>query len=66
MYKIIRFYTRDSGDTVTRRTIKKGLSYEEARAHCNDPETSATTATGPRAHYYKKRGLLFFDGYEET
>jgi hypothetical protein len=45
MSKIIRF--RFNGD---HRTIKRGLTLEEARAHCQDPKTS---------------GDGWFDGYAE-
>jgi hypothetical protein len=43
-YKIIRFRFNGSN-----RTIKKGLTLEEAQAHCQDPKTS---------------GEGWFDGYE--
>jgi Zn-finger nucleic acid-binding protein len=36
-YKIIRFY-KDAG--IRRRTIKRGLTLDEARAHCKEAETS--------------------------
>ena len=45
-YKIIRFYV-----TGRKRTIKRGLSLDEARAHCKDPKT-------------RKDGV-YFDGYTE-
>jgi hypothetical protein len=35
MYKIVRMYFKGG-----RRTIKSGLTLEEAQAHCKDPETS--------------------------
>ena len=35
MYKIIRF--RFDGNN---RTVKRGLTLEEAQEHCQDPETS--------------------------
>ena len=44
-YKIIRF----SFKTNNRRVIKRGLTLEEAQAHCKDPATS---------------GDGWFDGYE--
>jgi hypothetical protein len=44
-YKIIRFRFNDSKPL----TIKKGLTLEEAQAHCQDPKTS---------------GESWFDGYE--
>lgn len=46
-YKIIRF--RNHGNYSTRRIIKKGLTLEQAKAHCNDPATS---------------GHNWFDGYD--
>lgn len=61
MYQIVRMY--QSG---MRRTIKRGLTLEEAQAHCKDPETSSRTCT--RA-VNKKRTKLhgpWFDGYEES
>ena len=63
MYKIVRhFFSKRS------RTIKSGLTLEEARRHCNNPETSSSTATGPYARRISKRanGDRWFDGYEET
>ena len=44
-YKIIRYTWQQNN-----RTIKTGLSLEQAQAHCNDPETS---------------GKDWFDGYTE-
>jgi hypothetical protein len=44
-----------------RRTIKKGLTLEQAQAHCRDPKTSSS--------YTNKDGAeapgQWFDGYEE-
>ena len=41
-YKIVRIFR----DTRRRRyTIKRGLTLEQARTHCQDPETSSRTAT---------------------
>ena len=63
MYKIVRHYMRDprnGGHLETkRRTIKTGLSLEEAQAHCSDPKTS--THGKP-----DKSGWTWFDGYDET
>ena len=41
-YRIIRFHQNIDNPPVT---IKKGLSLEEAKEHCNDPETSSRTCT---------------------
>ncbi len=39
-YKIVRFY--DPSQNKRRRTIKTGLTLEQAKAHCNDPKTRKT------------------------
>lgn len=60
-YKIVRMYQGDH----PRRTIKTGLTLDEAQAHCQDPETSSSTATSAAA---KRRTRLmgpWFDGYEQ-
>ena len=44
MYKIIRFYSKGN-----KRIIERGLTYEEAKAHCEDPKT-------------EKKGI-YFDGF---
>lgn len=46
-YKIIRFYSPTMGKP--NRIIKKGLTLEEAKEHCNNPKT-------------RKEGK-YFDGY---
>ena len=62
MYQIVRFY-RNAG--IRRRVIYKGLTLEEAREHCNDPETSSRTATGSIALVRTRRVGAWFDGYEQ-
>jgi len=65
MYKVIRMYARESSRHFN-RTIKSGLTLEEARAHCSDPETSSSTCTrSDRRAITAARGD-WFDGYEET
>ena len=44
-YKIIRYHYK-----IAIRVIKRGLTLEEAQAHCNDPKTE---------------GEGWFDGYEK-
>lgn len=44
-YKIVRVFF--SG--LAARTIKRGLTLEEAQAWCRDPETSSSTCTSKRA-----------------
>ncbi len=50
MYKIVRFFAPDQNRSP--RTIKTGLSLEEAQKHCSDPTT--------------RKEDIYFDGYEET
>jgi len=57
-YKIVRFYERHDNEVIVR-----GLTAEQARAHCEDPETSSQTATGPQAVARTKRMGQWFDGY---
>lgn len=63
MYKIIRFYYNREG---YKRTIKKGLTLEEAQAHCSDPETSSSTCKRPENLRRTKLQGAWFDGYTET
>jgi len=59
-YRIIRFYFRNEW-----RVVERGLSLEEAQAHCHDPETSSSTCTKPvNVRRTRTRGP-WFDGYEE-
>ncbi len=62
-YKIVRNYFRS--DAPGRRTIKRGLTLDEARAHCQDPETSSKTATSARARAHTRAYGPWFDGYDE-
>lgn len=62
MYKIVRHFFRDD----RKRTIAKGLTLEEVRAHCKSPEASSKTATRPEATRRTKRYGAWFDGYSET
>lgn len=61
-YNIVRFY-KDAG--IRRRVIEEAVTLAEARAHCNDPETSSSTATGKVAKARTRRVGAWFDGYEE-
>ena len=60
-YKVISLFK----DSDKRMVIKTGLSLEEAQAHCRDPETSSSTATGMVEHALTKNFGEWFDGYEE-
>ena len=51
-------------DTPT-RTIKTGLTLEEAQSHCQDKETSSSTCEGITGHAETERYGKWFDGYED-
>lgn len=61
MYRIVRHY-KDAG--ILKRIIRRGLTLEEAQAHCRDPETSSSTARGAEARRRTRRLGPWFDGYE--
>jgi len=61
-YQIVRGY-RDHPEK--RRVIKRGLSLEEAQAHCSDPETSSSTCTSAAGKRRTERFGPWFDGYDE-
>ena len=61
-YKIVRMF---QSEDVSSRVIKRGLTLDEAQAHCRDPETSSRTATSAKARRYTKLYGQWFDGYEE-
>jgi hypothetical protein len=58
-YRIVRFFR-----TAQRRTVRRGLTLAEAQQHCQDRETSSTTATGLKARQRTERHGEWFDGYE--
>lgn len=60
-YKIVRGYFKGHAS----KTIKTGLTLEEAQAHCRNPETSSSKATSAEAHAHTAIYGPWFDGYEE-
>jgi hypothetical protein len=64
VYNIVRFY-RDHPSGITRRIVRKRVTLEEAQRHCNDPETSSSTAKGATARARTRRVGDWFDGYEQ-
>ena len=58
-YKIVRMYEQGK-----RRVVARGLTLQEAQAHCKDPETSSRTATGRDAKRRTRLHGRWFDGYE--
>lgn len=65
MYKIVRHYFNPNRRS-NKRTIKSGLTLEQAQEHCKNPETSSRTATSSKAMAYTRRHGAWFDGYTET
>lgn len=59
-YTIKRFWLT-GGPTV----LQEGVTLEEAQEHCNDPETSSSTATSPEAVERTETFGPWFDGYEQ-
>ena len=57
-YQIIRFFQEADNEV-----IDTGLTLEEAQEHCNDPETSSSTATSDAAEYITETWGAWFDGY---
>lgn len=60
-YLIKRMYQRDDVPT---ETITRGLTLEQAQAHCRNPETSSSTATSEAAQERTRQYGPWFDGYE--
>jgi hypothetical protein len=60
MYKIVRSY---GNDHTRSHTIASGLTLEQARAHCSDPETASSTCTRSDRKRITKRNGPWFDTY---
>ena len=61
-YRIVRmFQNRDKRS----RTVRRGLTLEEAQAHCADPQTSSRTCTNATGERRTRLHGPWFDGYEE-
>lgn len=58
-YVITRHFFKGS----RRRVIERGLSLQDAQAHCKSPQASSSTAVGRGA--YTKRVGPWFDGYDK-
>ena len=55
--------TRLFRDSPNRTIVKRGLTLEEAQAHCSDPETSSSTCTSAEGKRRTKRSGPWFDSY---
>lgn len=60
-YKIIRYY-RDGHDN---EVVETGLTFAEARKHCNDKESSSRTARSDEATARTEKYGAWFDGFTE-
>lgn len=60
-YKIVRHFQEGYASEV----LVRGLTLEQAQAHCNDPETSSRTATSAAAVGRTESMGAWFDGYTE-
>ncbi len=60
-YKILRSFRDQEVSPMERR----GLTLEQAQAHCKDPETSSSTCTSPEALRRTEMHGPWFDSYEE-
>lgn len=61
-YSIIRHYFSAG---IQRRVIRRGLTLEEAKAHCQDPQTSSSTCTNKAGRARTRRIGHWFDGYQK-
>lgn len=61
-YKVVRMFENDD---IEKETLLRGLTKDEAQAHCNDPETSSRTATSPEALMRTEEFGAWFDGWTE-
>lgn len=59
-YRTVRYYQRPE---LRPRTIRRGLTLEEAMAHCNDLESSSTTCTKPHNRARTRDHGDWFDGF---
>ena len=61
-YKVVRMYFDHE---VGAKVIARGLTLEEAQAHCRDKETSSSTCTTTEGRARTEKFGPWFDGYEE-
>jgi hypothetical protein len=63
LYNIVRLY-REAGKR--RYTLQRGVTLEQARRHCSDPETSSSTCTSAIGRARARKLGPWFDSYEEA
>lgn len=59
LYKVVRMFFKGG-----KRTVKTGLSLEEAQEHCRDPESSSKTCKKSRNVQRTRERGPWFDGYD--
>ncbi len=62
MYKIVRHFFRSNRKFV----VDTGLTLEQAKAHCSNPETSSSKCTKAEGKRRTKLYGPWFDGYERA
>ncbi len=62
MYDIYRFFLKEGK---TPELVEIGLTLEQAREHCEDPQTSSKTATTPTAKARTRKHGPWFDAMKE-
>jgi len=60
-YKVQRIFFNGS----RKRTLARGLTEEQAQAHCSDPETSSSTCSKASNKARTRRLGPWFDSYTE-
>lgn len=62
IYKVVRFFQDPRNAS---QVIKTGLTLDEAKEHCADPESSSATCTLPQNVARTKQFGQWFDGFQE-
>jgi hypothetical protein len=62
MYEIVRFFFFTTHE---KEVIKTGLTLEEARLHCKDPESCSTSCVSDTSKNITEKYGAWFDGYRE-
>lgn len=60
-YQIVRMYFNSGNHKA--RVVRRGLTLEEAQAHCQDPETSSRTCTNATGRRRTRLKGPWFDSY---
>ena len=60
-FRIVRVFFEGYPD----KTIKRGMTLQEARAWCKDPETNSSTAKSKKAQSLLEKYGEWYDGFAE-